>query len=180
MLRHATTRYCQRNPMSLFQRGQRSKCFLVVLCHLYSVLQTGNLWRYTTNGSWWVHSNAVIRVLPKINTHFETTFLTRKWEIPISVSPPINGSALLVSVNDRFLWTRSTFCKLFITYIYSRQRDMFRSGPTNPGGTRKPDNLLKGIRNPISWNPDKPFKEIQDLVQKWTRSQCPIGLTVPT
>ena len=38
-------------------------------------------------------------------------------------------------------------------------------GTTNPRGTRKPDNLLKGIR---------------DLVQNGTQSQWSRGLTIPT
>ena len=51
---------------------------------------------------------------------------------------------------------------------------------TNPGGTRKPynplkgiwnmitlnpGNLLKGIQNPITQDPDNPLKGIRDLVQ---------------
>ena len=54
------------------------------------------------------------------------------------------------------------------------------AGTTNPGGTRKPDNPLKGISDPIPRNPDNILKEIQDLVQNETRSQWPIGLTVST
>ena len=53
-------------------------------------------------------------------------------------------------------------------------------GTTNPGGTRKLDNPLKGIRNPIPQDPDNPLKGIQDLVQNVTRSQWPRGLTIPT
>ena len=53
------------------------------------------------------------------------------------------------------------------------------SGTNNPGGTRKPDNPLKGIRNLIPGNPDNPLKGIQDLVQNRTRSQWPRGLIVP-
>ena len=55
---------------------------------------------------------------------------------------------------------------------------------TNPGGTRKPDNLLKGIRNPITQNPDNPFKGIRDLVQNGTQpvaervNRTNLGLTV--
>ena len=53
-------------------------------------------------------------------------------------------------------------------------------GTTNPGGTRKPNNPLKGICNPISRNPDNPIKVIQDLVQNETRSHWPREFTVPT
>ena len=54
------------------------------------------------------------------------------------------------------------------------------SGTTNPGGTRKTYNPLKGIHNPIPWNPDNPLKGIRDLVPNGTRSQWPKGLTVRT
>ena len=54
------------------------------------------------------------------------------------------------------------------------------AGTTNPGGTRKPDNPLKGIRNTIPWNPNNPIKGIRDLVQNGTQGQWSIGLTVPT
>ena len=54
------------------------------------------------------------------------------------------------------------------------------SGTTNPRGTRKLDNFLKGIWNPIQWNPDNPLKGIQGLVQNRTQIQWPRGLTTPT
>ena len=44
------------------------------------------------------------------------------------------------------------------------------AGTTNPGGTWKPDNPLKGTRNPIPQEPDNPLKGIRDLVQNGTRS----------
>ena len=43
------------------------------------------------------------------------------------------------------------------------------AGYTNPGGTRKPDNSLKGIWNPIPQDPDNPLKGIRDLVQNGTQ-----------
>ena len=52
-------------------------------------------------------------------------------------------------------------------------------GTTNPGGTEKPDNPLKGIWNPIPQDPDNPLKGIQYLVQNGTRSQFSIELTIP-
>ena len=42
------------------------------------------------------------------------------------------------------------------------------AGTNNTRGTRKPDNPLKGIRNPSPWNPDYPLKGIRDLVQNGT------------
>ena len=54
------------------------------------------------------------------------------------------------------------------------------AGNTNLGGTRKPDNSIEGIRNPIPQNPYNPFKVIRDLVQNGTRSQWPRRLTIPT
>ena len=72
--------------------------------------------------------------------------------------------------------------RLYLTfgrYITSIQK-LNNIGTTNPGGTQKPDNPLKGIHNPISWNPDIPLKGIQYIVQNGTLSQFPIGLTVQT
>ena len=54
------------------------------------------------------------------------------------------------------------------------------AGTTNPGGTWKPDNPLKEIRNLIPQDTDNPLKVIRDLVQNRTRSQWPISLTIPT
>ena len=54
------------------------------------------------------------------------------------------------------------------------------NGTTNPGGTLKPENSLKGIQNPIPWNPDNRLKGIRGLVPNRIRSQCLIGLTIPT
>ena len=51
---------------------------------------------------------------------------------------------------------------------------------TNTGGTRKMDNLFKGIRDPIPLNLDNPRKGIRELVLNGIRIQWPIGLTVPT
>ena len=53
-------------------------------------------------------------------------------------------------------------------------------GTTNPRGSWKPDNPLKGIRNPIPQDPDNPLKGIRELVQNGTQSQWPRGLTIPT
>ena len=50
------------------------------------------------------------------------------------------------------------------------QRNIF-SGTTNPRGTRKPGNPLKGIRNLISQDPDNTLKGIRELVQNGTWSQ---------
>ena len=61
------------------------------------------------------------------------------------------------------------------TYVWGHH-----AGTTNPRGTRKPDNPLKGIRNPIPRDPDNPLKGIRDLVQNGTRNQWLRGLTIPT
>ena len=53
-------------------------------------------------------------------------------------------------------------------------------GTTNTGVTRKPDNPLKIIRNPIPQKPDNPLKIIQNLVPNGIWSQWPRGLNVPT
>ena len=50
-----------------------------------------------------------------------------------------------------------------------RERGYF-AGTTNPGGTQKPDNPLKEIRNPIPRNPDNPLKRIHNLVPKGSGS----------
>ena len=44
------------------------------------------------------------------------------------------------------------------------------AGIINPGGTRKPDNPLKGIWNPIPQDPDNALKGIGDLVQTEPRA----------
>ena len=64
-----------------------------------SILQAINLLPYDTNGSWWVHLNAVSPPF-KINTHFITMFLTTNGYFSITVSSSINGSNNLVNVNE--------------------------------------------------------------------------------
>ena len=51
-------------------------------------------------------------------------------------------------------------------------------GTTNPGGTRKQDNPLKGIWNPIPWKPDNPLWEIRNIVLIGIHSQWSRGLTI--
>ena len=51
---------------------------------------------------------------------------------------------------------------------------------TNPGGTWKLDNPLKGIRNPIPQDLDNPLEGIRDLVQHITRIQWTRELTNST
>ena len=48
-----------------------------------------------------------------------------KGDFPIIVSPSINKSALLMIINERVVWTRYTYRKIFRPYSYSQQRDMF-------------------------------------------------------
>ena len=54
------------------------------------------------------------------------------------------------------------------------------TGTTNPGVTRKQDNPLRGIRNPIIRKLDNPLKGIRSLVLNRIWNQCPRGLTVQT
>ena len=54
------------------------------------------------------------------------------------------------------------------------------AGTTNPWVTRKPDNPLKGIRNPIPRKPDNPLKGIWNRVPNLIQSQWTRGLTAPT
>ena len=79
---------------------------------------------------------------------------------------------------------RPRYVKSTNIYIYIIKRPetgtgRWCSGTTNPRVTRKPDNTLKGIRNPIPHDQDNPLKGIWDLVQNRTQSQCPRGLTIP-
>ena len=54
------------------------------------------------------------------------------------------------------------------------------AGTINPGVTRKPDNSLKGVRNPVPRKPDNPLKVIQNLLPNGTHNQWPRGLIVLT
>ena len=53
------------------------------------------------------------------------------------------------------------------------------AGTTNQGITQKPDNNLKGTRNPIPLNPDILLKGIRNLVQNGIQRQWTRALTVP-
>ena len=86
----------------------------------------GNLWVWYSNGSWWVNSNTVILVLPKINTHFVIIFPTPKGEFPITFSLYINESTWLVLMHDELVdQPRITYCNIFRPYSYFRQLDTF-------------------------------------------------------
>ena len=62
---------------------------------------------------------SAIGVPPEINTHFITTFPESKGEVPINVSPYINGSARLVIMNDDIVaQLRPTYRKRFQPYSY--------------------------------------------------------------
>ena len=54
------------------------------------------------------------------------------------------------------------------------------AGTTNPRVTWKPDNPIKGIRNPISRKLDNPLKRIRNLLLNGIRSQWLIWFSVPT
>ena len=55
-----------------------------------TIIHTGNLWDYASDGSQWVHTDAVICVQPKTNTHLITTLPTNKVDVPITVYLSIN------------------------------------------------------------------------------------------
>ena len=60
--------------------------------------------------------------------------------------------------NLSMLWTQCAHASTLVrTQAYSSSLD---AGTTNPGGTWKPDNTLKGISNPIPQNLDNPHKGI--------------------
>ena len=63
-----------------------------------TTLHTGNLWYYASDGSWWVHKDAVIHVPPKVHAHFVTNLLTLEGDAAITMDPSINRSARLVPV----------------------------------------------------------------------------------
>ena len=67
--------------------------------HFSTTLHTGNMWAYASDGSQWVHIDVIIFVPPEINTHFFTNIITLKGDFLITVSPSINRSAWLVSIN---------------------------------------------------------------------------------
>ena len=86
----------------------------------------GNLLVRYYGGYRWVHSNFIIPVMSKINTHFITTFLTSEGEVPIIVSLPINGRAVLVKMYDGIVvQPRTSYCKIFWPYSYCQQREIF-------------------------------------------------------
>ena len=63
---------------------------------------------------------------------------------------------------------------------FPRNYPFVSSRSTNSEVTRKPDNTLKLIQNPIIWNLYNPLKGIQNLVPNGIQRQWPIGLTIPT
>ena len=80
---------------------------------------------------------------------------------------------------------RPRYIKATKIYIENSKYQRIRTGrgcagTTNPGKTRKPDNPLKGIRNPIPQDPDNPLKGIRDLLQNGTRIHWVRGLIIPT
>ena len=78
-------------------------------------------------------------------------------------------------IQIRIWYMNHFFLKCTLLCEYS-----IHAGTNNPGVTRKLDNTLKGIRNPIPRNPDNPFKLIQNLLPNIIWIQWPRGLTVPT
>ena len=86
-----------------------------------NTIQTGNTGAYAPDGSRWVHRHSISCVPPKVNINLITNFYFSEGGILIIVSPSNNEINRLVSVNERFVRTCSTYCELFIPYIYSRQ-----------------------------------------------------------
>ena len=87
-----------------------------------TTLHTGNLWRYAPDGSRWVQKNCVIRVPPKIYTHFIIIFPTPEEGVPITMSPSINGIAFLFSIHNELVsQPRTNYCNLFQPYNYFLQ-----------------------------------------------------------
>ena len=78
---------------------------------------TGNMWTAGSNGSWQVHLDAVITTLiESSSSHFSATLQNSEVDVPIPVSPSINGSGRLVRVvdgwaNSRITQTRSRTLK---------------------------------------------------------------------
>ena len=63
---------------------------------------------------------------PKINTHFVTNFMTPRGEVPITVSPSINGSACLDRFrNDIVAQPHTNYRDLFWPNSYHWQQEMF-------------------------------------------------------
>ena len=86
----------------------------------------GNLCVWASDGYWWLHCNFSIHVSSKINTCFVTTFKTPKEEVPVTLSPYINGSSCLVRIcNELFAQPRTNYLKIFLPYSYLRKRDGF-------------------------------------------------------
>ena len=54
------------------------------------------------------------------------------------------------------------------------------AGTTNPVVTRKPDNIIQGIWNPVPRKSDNALKGVQNLVRDRTWNQWPRGLTIQT
>ena len=73
---------------------------------------------YAYGGSWWVHTDAVIHVIPDININFITTLRTLKGDVLINMSTSINVSAHLVSMNEHVVLMRSTYQNHIRPYSY--------------------------------------------------------------
>ena len=58
--------------------------------HISTTLHTINLWDYASGTFQWVHTDAIIRVLSEINTHFFLTLWNTTGYFPMTVSLSIN------------------------------------------------------------------------------------------
>ena len=52
-----------------------------------TTLHTGNIWVCASDGSWWVHTDGIIRGPPEINYHFIPTLMTYEGDVLINMAP---------------------------------------------------------------------------------------------
>ena len=59
----------------------------------------GNLWYYSSDAYWRVHTDDAITITPEFSTsHFRTTLETAKGDVLVTVSPSVNFSSRLVGI----------------------------------------------------------------------------------
>ena len=108
-MHHATMLSCRRIKKLI-------DCFKEVEASL-----TSNLWEVASNGSQWVHLDAVITTTQDYSSlHFITIMNTAKGYVTITVSPSVNGRDSLVGLNDG--WVTRHFSRMC-----SRMPEMSRS-----------------------------------------------------
>ena len=104
----------------------------------------GNLWAYASDSYWLIQTDTddVITITPEsFYLHFNTTLQTYKRDVPITMYQYVNGSTILVGVNNDWvtfcivqkqspkrLWSTS-YRELFIPFSYNRQRYRLQPSP---------------------------------------------------